>query len=1455
RVAYRDDNGHLHTTDSYHYPYIENWLRQAYPVPDVRITEASSVLDASHWVTKGTCSEINSVLADEWTQDGSPADVIYFAISDGIPYGCALMPGNWGTGAAWEDATSGWDFDGSIADWYAGHEIGHTRGMNHVQTQKSSLCGQVAPPPYEPYQAGNGRISPDTTGPGAQYGFNVDTLEIYPYSWKDVMTYCAYKWVSGYTYEKIHDFIVGQTGGAAAQGVRTEGERLLVIGLLDPEEDTARLATVSRVVETWPLTTPAPGPYSLRLLDGGGGILAQHAFTPTLESAGRSVDGGSPRSMGRIYLVVPWVSGTAHIGIWHDDRELAGRDVSAHAPTVTVTYPNGGEVWGSQPVTVTWTANDADGDLLHYLVQYSADGGNTWRVLAGRLSDTFYALNPMNLPGGDQALIRVAANDGVNTGRDVSDATFQVANKPPEARILAPASGRTFVQGQPVILRGVAHDREDGRLTGSSLTWTSDLDGAVGTGRVVVMPSPSVGAHRITFTATDSRGLIATDEVQIEVQSAPSTDCVERLHNGDFESGDLRGWQEGGMPAPFVSDAMAHDGTYALILGTPGELPDRPSLSFVRQYVHVPEDASQAVLSFWYKVRTLDPGTDHDWFGAFVLDPQGKQAHRIGVVNANSDWNHVLYDLRPFAGQTIGIGFFVRNDGQAGQTWAFVDDVSICASGGLPPSKPGACWLSEQPEDYAPAGLPDFDQRQDLWQAPGTGQWSHDGPAAVADLLWWRDSAEEPGTTTPPGISDGYSLVGSYGAWDDHDPQNVPPLIADLAARMNTNGDHPGTDLDDLVNGLNAYLAAKGLADDYTVTVRHVPSFDWVREEVKQNRQVLLLLGFWELQPDGWRRLGGHYVAAAGASCDADRIALSDPFRNYAEAGWSGQVAPSGPHGHAPGPSHIVHNGVAYVSHDVYGVMRTASGWGPQGYARSYAEIANFAGLNFAPALESSRAGAYLGGEVVTLADYALVLAPRSDRVTLKLSPAVGHVRAGETFRVEMEILAGDQPVDGVSAYLNFDPNVLRVVDEEGNPATRVIPGTTLSNVTLNRVIHALGRIDFSAQGDATAGRFTVAIVRFQAITTTNNVPLTWSVTAPRQSDVTSGGGSVLGGLRGGRVVVRPGARLTGRATMQGRPTSPDPSWRVPLLLSLSRPGEPGPAYLYGTASNQNGAFAMPGVAAPGDYRVRLKGLHTLRNLRPTGLSTGINAVDMETLLEGDAYNDNRVDVRDVSVLAAAYGRSQGQPGFDPRADFNEDGVIDQADLTLLRANLGRRGDILVGVTAASAESVVLTPAGPNLTGAVSLRMVPSSTGASIGDIVTIDVVADAGTQPVDAAALHLDFDPTVLEVVDAAGSPATAVEPGMRLPTVLLNSVGPARGWVDFLAGSLGGSPAGGQFLVARLRVRVLAAESTWVRFSFSDWRPTDVMYRGDTVLESVQAAEIRSAGGYSLYLPVILR
>ena len=682
-------------------------------------------------------------------------------------------------------------------------------------------------------------------------------------------------------------------------------------------------------------------------------------------------------------------------------------------------------------------------------------------------------------------------------------------------------------------------------------------------------------------------------------------------------------------------------------------------------------------------------------------------------------------------------------------------------------------------------------------------------------------------------------------------------MVEDLATRANTNAGKPGTDLDDLVTGLNAYLAAKGLADAYDVTVRRSPSFDWVRDSVKQHEQVMLLLGFWELQPGGWRRLGGHYVAVAGADCNGDGIALSDPSRNSAEYGWPGHVAPAGWHGHPPEPPFTLHNDAAYVSHDGYGIMRTANGWGPQGYARTLEEIANFVGLNFTPALEAYRATGYNGSQILTLADYAVVLSPRRAATILRLAPGYSQVRGAEFFTVEIEADAGAAGVDRGQAFLDFDPAILRVVDENGAPATQITPGTALANVLVNGADNATGRIGFVAQGSVQTGRFTLAVIHFQAISPTLTSRLVFNMIAPRRSDLLLSGASVLEGVRGGLVTVLPGARLTGQAQMEGRPAPPNPAWSVPLLLTLGQPGERGPAYAFGTVSNNSGAFTMPGVAMPGDYRVRLKGLHTPRNLLPTTLTGGANTVNMETLLEGDARGDNRVNGRDVSLLAAAFGKSQGQPGFDPRADFDEDDVVNAADLTLLRANLGRRGDLLLGASVASAAdegSALLLDFEPHGTGPVGLRLAPSSALAAVGQVIALDVIADAGTQPVDTVELYLDFDPALLQAVDAAGAPVTAVQPGTALPMVLLNRVDPAWGQVDFVASSAGGTAPSGRFIVARLRFKVLAAGQTAVRFSFSDWRTTDAAAAGESVLGAVAAARVRGAESV-LYLPVIVK
>ncbi|MEM4703855.1 MAG: hypothetical protein QXJ02_02150 [Candidatus Bathyarchaeia archaeon] len=119
--------------------------------------------------------------------------------------------------------------------------------------------------------------------------------------------------------------------------------------------------------------------------------------------------------------------------------------------------------------------------------------------------------------------------------------------------------------------------------------------------------------------------------------------------------------------------------------------------------------------------------------------------------------------------------------------------------------------------DYAPSGVPDFDQRQwGTYNWTNGGAWSHCGPVAVANSLWWLDSEFEPNPVLPPVINDGFPLVVAYGPWDDHSPNNVPWLVEHLAFLMDTDGRrtglaHSGTNVVDMESGLAHYLSWTGI--------------------------------------------------------------------------------------------------------------------------------------------------------------------------------------------------------------------------------------------------------------------------------------------------------------------------------------------------------------------------------------------------------------------------------------------------------------------------------------------------------------------------------------------------------------------------------------------------------------------------------------------------------------------
>ena len=299
-------------------------------------------------------------------------------------------------------------------------------------------------------------------------------------------------------------------------------------------------------------------------------------------------------------------------------------------------------------------------------------------------------------------------------------------------------------------------------------------------------------------------------------------------------------------------------------------------------------------------------------------------------------------------------------------------------------------------DDYAPSGMPDFDQRQDDW-----GQnldtlwiWTHDGPTALANCLWWFDSKYQhligPGSPQPPAINDDFSLVWAYGDWDDHDTINVVPLVEDLAWHMNTDGIRTG----DSTVGTNVFEMEAAIAEWLLETrteaifykhTKKAPDFYWIEDEIERSQDVILLLGFWQNlgtpSMPNWFRVGGHWVTCAGVNSEKLTLAISDPFYDAAEQGFVGRVRDGIliPHPHG-GHSHEVHNDAGNISHDSYTVVYdhlTPGGpWSIPAYPRNNQVLRMLQGANFPPEYREYQVEYDSGLDGHTEIEYAVAISP-----------------------------------------------------------------------------------------------------------------------------------------------------------------------------------------------------------------------------------------------------------------------------------------------------------------------------------------------------------------------------------------------------------------------------------------------------------------------------------------------
>jgi len=151
------------------------------------------------------------------------------------------------------------------------------------------------------------------------------------------------------------------------------------------------------------------------------------------------------------------------------------------------------------------------------------------------------------------------------------------------------------------------------------------------------------------------------------------------------------------------------------------------------------------------------------------------------------------------------------------------------------------------------------------------------------------------------------------------------------------------------------------------------------------------------------------------------------------------------------------------------------------------------------------------------------------------------------------------------------------------------------------------------------------------------------------------------------------------KVNLQGE-ARPAQGWGIPVTIKLHNKDENSGLqdYVLSTQTTRADGKAVARIKfiEPGTYDISLSSPHCLAIVKKdVVISAEYTLIDMGTLLEGDASGDNKINIQDFGKLAASYGKSSGQSGFDEDADFDRNGTVNIADFGLLAANYGKSGN------------------------------------------------------------------------------------------------------------------------------------------------------------------------------------
>lgn len=132
-------------------------------------------------------------------------------------------------------------------------------------------------------------------------------------------------------------------------------------------------------------------------------------------------------------------------------------------------------------------------------------------------------------------------------------------------------------------------------------------------------------------------------------------------------------------------------------------------------------------------------------------------------------------------------------------------------------------------------------------------------------------------------------------------------------------------------------------------------------------------------------------------------------------------------------------------------------------------------------------------------------LQPPEKTAIIMLTLSDAKIQSGEEFVLGVVVDTGGQEVDTVQISLNYDPNLLEVIDLQ--------PGKVFDTQLLSMFDNKTGTLDYAAGllGGRQSGELQVVQVKFKALAQTPvSIPLTFNFGIPRETGVFLVGYSVL---------------------------------------------------------------------------------------------------------------------------------------------------------------------------------------------------------------------------------------------------------------------------------------------------------------------------------------------------------